>query len=255
MAAYKIVLIRHGESVWNRKNLFTGWADVALTKKGILEAKKAGKMLKKKGYVFDIVFTNLHIRSLKTVQIVLDVLGLNRIPVNKTWRLNERHYGALIGLNKAKTAQKYGEKQVLLWRRSYSIRPPALQMSDKRYSAIVKAYKGVPQKYIPLTESLADTYRRTVPYWKSAIVTAIKEGRRVLIVASHNSLRSLVKYLDKIPDKDILNFTIPTGFPLVYELHGNLKPKRHYYLGNAAEIKKSLAKIAAQGTAQGKARK
>ena len=250
MAAYKIVLLRHGESVWNRKNLFTGWADVALTKKGILEAKKAGKTLKNKGYVFDIVFTNLHIRSLKTVQIVLDVLGLNRIPVKKTWRLNERHYGALIGLNKAETARRYGEGQVLLWRRSYRVRPPALAKTDKRYKAIADAYSEVPKKYIPLAESLADTYRRTVPYWKSTVVPAIKDGKHVLIVASHNSLRSVVKYLDRIPDKHIPKVTIPTGIPLVYELDENMKPKRHYYLGDAVQIKKSLEMISAQGKAK-----
>ena len=249
MAAYKIVLLRHGESVWNRKNLFTGWADVALTRKGVEEAKKAGETLKKKGYVFDIVFTNLHIRSLKTVRVVLDAMGIRRIPVSKTWRLNERHYGALIGLNKAETAHKYGEKQVLLWRRSYRVRPPALKKSDKMYKAIVNTYGDVPKKYIPVGESLADTYRRTVPYWKDIIVPAIKEGKHVLIVASHNSLRSLLKYLDNIPDKAIPKFTIPTGIPLVYELNESMKPKRHYYLGDPNAIKKSLAGIAAQGKA------
>lgn len=249
MAAYKVVLIRHGESTWNRKNLFTGWMDVALTKKGADEAKKAGKVLKEKRYAFDIVFTNLHRRSIKTAQIVLDTLGLNKLPVIKTWRLNERHYGALIGLNKAETAQNYGDKQVLLWRRSYSVRPPVLSKADKRYRAIADTYRGVPTKYLPLTESLADTYRRTVPYWKSTIIPAIKKGKKVLIVASHNSLRSLVKFIDRIPDKDIPEFTIPTGVPLVYELDENMKPKRHYYLATAAEIKRSLRSIAAQGKA------
>lgn len=250
MAAYKVVFIRHGESTWNRKNLFTGWVDVALTQKGIEEARKAGKELKKKGYAFDAVFTNLHKRSLRTVQIVLGILGLARIPVSKTWRLNERHYGALIGLNKAETAQKYGERQVLLWRRSYGVRPPALLKTDKRYKTIVNTYRIVPKKYIPLTESLADTYRRTVPYWKSAIAPAIKEGRKVLVVASHNSLRSLVKHIDGIPDRAIPEFTIPTGVPLVYELNERMEPKRHYYLGNAAQIRKSLSIISAQGKAK-----
>lgn len=249
MATYKVVLLRHGESEWNKKNLFTGWMDVALTKKGADEAKKAGRALKDKRYAFDIVFTNLHRRSIKTAQIVLDTLGLNKLPVIKTWRLNERHYGALIGLNKAETAQKYGDKQVLLWRRSYSIRPPALLKTDRRYKVIADTYRDMPKKYFPLTESLADTYKRTVPYWKNTLIPAIKGNKKVLIVASHNSLRSLVKFIDKIPDKDIPEFTIPTGVPLVYELDGNLKPKRHYYLATAAEIKKSLKSIAAQGKA------
>ena len=247
MPHYKLVLLRHGESIWNRKNLFTGWADVALTRKGAEEASKAGNVLRKGGYDFDVVFTNLHKRSLKTVRIVLGALGLGRIPVNKSWRLNERHYGALIGLNKAETARKYGEKQVLLWRRSYGIRPPALSKNDNRYKAIVNSYRSVPVKCIPLSESLADTYRRTVPYWKSDVMPAIRKGRKVLIVASHNSLRSLVKHIDGISNKDIPKFTMPTGVPLVYEFDADMKPVRRYYLGNAADIRKSLARISAQG--------
>ncbi len=248
MAAYKVVFIRHGESTWNKKNLFTGWVDVPLTEEGIEEAKQAGSELKKNGYFFDVAFTNLHKRSLKTLQLVLGTLGL-KIPVEKSWRLNERHYGALIGLNKAETAKKYGDKQVLIWRRSYSVRPPALKRTDKRYLDIANAYHGVPQKYFPLAESLADTYKRTVPFWSGFIVPEIRAGKRVLVVASHNSLRSLVKYLDNIPEREIPGFTIPTGVPLVYELDERMKPIRHYYLGNEEEIKKSLENIASQGKA------
>jgi 2,3-bisphosphoglycerate-dependent phosphoglycerate mutase len=249
MANFKVVLIRHGESEWNKKNIFTGWYDPDLTKKGLTQAKQAGQTLKKKNYEFDVVFTNLHKRTLKTLKTVLNILGL-KIPIKKTWRLNERHYGALIGLNKSKTAQKYGDEQVHLWRRSYDVRPPALERSDKRYKAIAKMYKGIPRKNLPLRESLSDTYKRTVPYWNKEIVPEIKKGKQVLIVASHNSLRSLVKYLDKISDKRIPNFTIPTGIPLVYELDKNMKPKKHYYLGDTKKIKKLLAVMAAHGKAK-----
>lgn len=248
---YKVVFVRHGESTWNRKNLFTGWVDVPLTGKGVGEARNAGNVLKDKGYVFDVLFTNLHKRSGKTASIIMGILGLRRIPVEKSWRLNERHYGALTGLNKAQTAKKYGERQVLLWRRSYGVRPPALAKSDERYKRIVRTYPGVPRRYIPLGESLADTYRRSVPYWRDSVVPAIKAGKRVLIVASHNSLRSLVKHIDHISDKAIPGFTIPTGVPLVYEFDGKLRPRRHYFLGDTSEIKKSLASIAAQGKAKG----
>ncbi len=250
MAAYKVVFIRHGESTWNRKNLFTGWADVPLTRKGVAEAKKAGKELKKKGYTFDAVFTNLHKRSLRTVQIVLGILSLARVPVSKTWRLNERHYGALIGLNKAETAEKYGEKQVLLWRRSFDVRPPALSRSDKRYVQILKSYPAVPKRLVPVSESLSDTYDRAVPFWEKKIVPAIKKGKSVLVVASHNSLRSLVKHIGKLSKKDIVEFTIPYGIPLVYEFDSSMRPKRHYYLGDAGQIKQTLSGMAAQGKAK-----
>ncbi len=249
MATYKVVLLRHGESEWNKKNLFSGWMDPSLTRKGVKEAEKAGRALKAKHFSFDIAFTNLLQRSIRTTKIVLGILEISKIPMIKTWRLNERHYGALMGLNRAETARKYGDKQVHLWRRSYSVRPPALTRTDRRFKFIEKNYPEVPRKCLPLTESLADTCKRTVPFWKSEIVPAIKQGKRVLVSASHNSLRSLVKHIDKIPDRDIPNFTIPTGVPLVYELDKNLKPIRHYYLGSAAEIKKSLKSIAAQGKA------
>ncbi|MBN2454651.1 2,3-diphosphoglycerate-dependent phosphoglycerate mutase [Candidatus Woesearchaeota archaeon] len=247
--AYKVVFVRHGESLWNKKNLFTGWYDPPLTKKGISEARISALALKKKGYTFDIVFTNLHRRTLKTLQIILGKLRL-KIPVKKTWRLNERHYGALIGLNKAATAKKYGEKQVLLWRRSYSVRPPALSKEDKRYKQIAKTYKSVPRKYLPLRESLADTYKRTIPYWNREIVPAIKSGKKVLVVASGNSLRSLIKKIDCLSEKQILKFAVPYCTPLVYEFDSKMKPKRHYYLAKAAEVKRTLAEMAAQGKAK-----
>ncbi len=249
MAAYKVVFVRHGESTWNRKNLFTGWADVPLTRKGVAEAKEAGKELKRKGFDFDVVFTNLHRRSLETVRVILAVLGL-KIPVRKTWRLNERHYGALIGLNKAETAEKYGEKQVLLWRRSFDVRPPALSRSDKRYVQILKSYPDVPKRLVPVSESLADTYGRAVPFWEEKIVPAIKKGKSVLVVASHNSLRSLVKHIGKLSKRDIVEFTIPCGVPLVYEFDVSMRLKRHYYLGDAAQIRQTLSGMAAQGKAK-----
>lgn len=244
---FRLVLLRHGESLWNKKNLFTGWANVPLTAKGREEARKAGLLLKKEGYKFDIAFTNLHARSQKTAEIVLQVLGLAKIPVRKSWRLNERHYGALIGLNKAETAKKYGDEQVHVWRRSYSARPPALAPGDKRHLEIARTYPEVPKKFLPLAESLDDTYRRSIPFLEQEILPLVKSGRRVLVVASHNSLRSLVKHLDKISEKEIPEYTIPTAVPLVYELDRRLKPIRHYYLGDSAEIRKSLADIAAQG--------
>src|SRR3989338_914913 len=246
----KLVLVRHGESAWNRKNLFTGWTDVGLTKKGVAEARQAGRLLKKKGYAFDIAFTNLHKRTLRTLNIILKELGLTEIPVYKSWRLNERHYGALVGLKKAATARKFGEREVLLWRRSYSLRPPALKKTDRRYLSLIAAYKNLDKRDIPLTESLKDTVRRFLPYWKNTIAPKARKGDRALIVASHNSLRALVKYLDRIPDKDIPEFTIPTGVPLVYEFDRKLKPIRHYYLGNLKEIAKKIKSVAAQGKAK-----
>lgn len=245
----KVVLLRHGESVWNKENRFTGWYDVPLSKKGISEAKRAGRELKKKNYKFDIVFTNIQKRCWQTLQIALTKLG-KRPPIERTWRLNERHYGALTGLNKAQTAKKYGEKQVFLWRRSYSTRPPLLSRSSNMYKKIAATYKSVPKKYLPLAESLADTYKRTVPYWKDTILPAIKSGKKVLVVATGNSLRSLVKYLDKIPEKDIPGFTIPYSVPLVFEFNKNMKPIRHYYLGSMSQIKKTLTGMARQSKAK-----
>jgi 2,3-bisphosphoglycerate-dependent phosphoglycerate mutase len=249
MPVYKVVLLRHGKSAWNEKNLFTGWYNPSLTDEGVMQAKKAGTELKKSGYKFDMVFTNLHKRTLQTLKQVLLVLRQKPI-VEKSWRLNERHYGALIGLNKAETAKKYGEKQVFLWRRSYSVRPPMLQKSDKRYKKISAMYKDVPKENMPLAESLRDTYKRTLPYWNNTIVPAIKSGKKILIVASGNSLRSIVKHLDKIPDNAIPEFTIPYSVPLVYEFGKDMRPIRHYYLGSESEIKKTLQGMAVQGKAK-----
>ncbi len=247
----KLVLIRHGESTWNKANNFTGWTDVPLSEKGKKEAKQAGQILKKKGYTFDIAFDSFLKRSHQTRKLVLEEMGLYRkIPVNKSWRLNERHYGALQGLNKAKTAEKCGEKQVHLWRRGYDVRPPALDKKDKRWPGNQARYRDVPKKYLPLTESLKDTVKRVVPLWKENIVPLLKEGKRVVIFAHGNSLRALVKYLDKISDKNIPHLNIPTGIPLVYELDDKLRPIRHYYLGDKEKIKKAQEKVKKQGKAK-----
>jgi len=237
----KLALLRHGESTWNKENKFTGWTDVPLTEKGIQEAKEAGKILKKEGYTFDVAFTNLLKRAIDTLEIVLEELGITNIPVHKSWRLNERHYGALQGLNKAETITKYGDKQVHLWRRGYDGRPPALTKDDERYPGKDPKYNDLDEKDIPLTESLKDTVARFMPYWEKEIAPIIKSGKKVIISASHNSLRALVKYLDNISDKDVPNLTIPLGIPLVYELDENLKPTKHYYLGNPKEVEKAKA--------------
>ena len=244
---YKIVLLRHGESVWNKENRFTGWTDVDLTKKGIEEAREAGRTLKDKGFIFDLVFTSVLIRANHTLELTLKEMNLSNIPVIKTWRLNERHYGALQGLNKAETAQKHGEKQVLIWRRSYDIQPPALEKTDDRYPGNDPLYNDVPEQDLPTTECLKDTVVRFLPAWNDQIVPEIKKGKQVLIVAHGNSLRALVKYLDKISDEEIVGLNIPTGVPLVYELNKNLKPLKHYYLGDQEEIAKKAAAVAAQG--------
>lgn len=246
----KLVLLRHSESTWNKANRFTGWTDVGLTKKGVKEAIEAGKILKKKGYIFDIAFTSVLKRAIQTLKPVLKQLNLKKIPIEYSWRLNERHYGALQGLNKAETAKKYGEKQVMLWRRSYSTRPPALKKTDLRYSGKDPLYKNLKAKDIPLTECLKDTVKRVLPYWNKTIVPTLKSGKKVLIAAHGNSLRALVKYLDKISDKDIVNLNIPTGIPLVYELNKNFKPIRHYYLGDKKKILEAEAKVANQGKAK-----
>jgi 2,3-bisphosphoglycerate-dependent phosphoglycerate mutase len=243
----KLVLLRHGESTWNKANKFTGWTDVPLTKKGVKEAKEAGQTLKKEGYDFDIVFTNVLKRAVKTTDIVLKELDL-RIPVLESWQLNERHYGALQGLNKSEMALKFGEAQVLKWRRSYDIKPPALKKDDKRYPGNDKKYKSL--KKLPLTESLKDTVARVLPYWKKKIVPELKYDKKILVSASGNSLRALVKIIDNISEKKIVNFNIPTGIPLVYELDKNFKANKHYFLGDAAEIKKKMAKVRDQGKAK-----
>lgn len=244
---YKVVLLRHGESIWNKENRFTGWTDVDLSEKGKEEAKKAGEVLKSEGFTFDIAYTSVLKRAIRTLWIVLDEMDLMWIPVIRHWRLNERHYGALQGLNKAETAKKYGEEQVKIWRRSYDIQPPALEKSDPRYPGYDPRYKELTESELPLTECLKDTVARFVPYWEGTIAPMVKSGKRVLIVAHGNSLRALVKYLDNIPDSEIVELNIPTGIPLVYELDENLKPIKHYYLGNPEEIEKAAAAVAAQG--------
>jgi 2,3-bisphosphoglycerate-dependent phosphoglycerate mutase len=226
----KVVLLRHGESVWNQENRFTGWTDVDLSEKGVEEAKVAGKTLKKNGFCFDAAHTSVLKRAIRTLWIVMDEMDLMWIPVRKSWMLNERHYGALQGLNKAETAGRYGERQVFLWRRSYDVPPPALELSDPRSSAGDPKYADCCIGNVPLTESLKDTYERVVRYWFSAIVPEIAMSRRILIVAHGNSLRALVKYLDNIPDYEIPELNIPTGIPLVYEFNDRMMPVRRYYI-------------------------
>lgn len=243
----KLVLLRHGESIWNKENRFTGWTDVDLTKKGIEEAHKAGKVLKKEGFVFDMAYTSVLQRAVKTLWITLEEMDQVWIPITNTWRLNERHYGALQGLNKAETAKKHGEEQVKIWRRSYDIQPPALEKSDKRYPGYDPRYKDVPKKDLPIAECLKDTVERFMPYWKEEIAPQLKKGKRIMITAHGNSLRAIVKYLDKISNKDILELNIPTGIPLIYELDKKLKPIRHYFLGDKAMLKAAMEKVASQG--------
>jgi 2,3-bisphosphoglycerate-dependent phosphoglycerate mutase len=243
----KLVLLRHGESQWNRENRFTGWTDVDLSEAGVVEARKAGRQLKADGYAFDIAYTSVLKRAVRTLWIALEELDQLWLPEVKDWRLNERHYGALQGLNKAEMAGKYGEKQVLVWRRSYDTPPPPLDASDPRYEAGDPRYAGIK---VPLTECLKDTVARVVPYWEQEIAPAIRSGRRVLIAAHGNSLRALVKHLDDIPDDKIVSLNIPTAAPLVYELDDNLKPLKQYYLGDADEIARRAASVAAQGKAK-----
>ena len=243
----KLVLLRHGESEWNRENRFTGWTDVDLSAAGIAEAHAAGKLLKREGYAFDLAFTSVLKRAIRTLWLALDELGQMWLPVEKSWRLNERHYGDLQGLNKAEMAAKFGEQQVLIWRRSYDMPPPALAKDDKRYEGRDARYAGI---LVPTTECLKDTVARVVPYWESTIAPAVRSGRRVLIAAHGNSMRALVKHLDGISDDAIVGLNIPTGIPLVYELDSSLKPVRHYYLGDQAEVERRLASVAAQGKAK-----
>ncbi len=244
---YKVVLLRHGESTWNQENRFTGWTDVDLNEKGIGEAKASGKILKAEGYDFDIAYTSVLKRALRTLWLCLDEMDRLWIPVEKNWRLNERHYGALQGLNKAETAEKHGEDQVLVWRRSYDIPPPSLEKTDERYPGNFPAYKDVDEADLPTTESLKLTVDRFLPYWFDTIAPMIKTGKKVLIAAHGNSLRALVKYLDNVSEEDIIKLNIPTGVPLVYELDEDLKPIKHYYLGDADEIAAKAAAVAAQG--------
>ena len=243
---HKLVLIRHGESIWNKENLFTGWTDVDLSEKGVEEAREGGRILKERGYIFDIAFTSALKRAIRTLWIVMDEMDLMWIPVIRDWRLNERHYGALQGLNKAEMAEKFGEKQVKIWRRSYDIRPPALEKTDPRNPAKDLRYKELKKEQVPLTECLKDTVERFLPCWHNVIAPIVGSGKRVLIAAHGNSLRALVKYLDNIPDDVIPEVNIPTGMPLVYELEDDLKPIKNYYLGDPEKVKKAMEAVAGQ---------
>ncbi len=237
---YKVVLLRHGESVWNKENLFTGWTDVDLSDKGVEEAHTAAKLLSEGGFTFDIAFTSVLKRAIRTLWIVMQDMDLMWIPVVRSWRLNERHYGDLQGLNKAQTAAKFGEEQVHVWRRSYDTPPPALSRDDERYPGKDRRYAHMPTDEVPLTECLKDTVERFLPYWVDAIVPAIKEGKKVIIAAHGNSLRALVKYLDNISDEEIPGLNIPTGVPLVYELDQDMHPIKHYYLGDQAAVEAAI---------------
>jgi 2,3-bisphosphoglycerate-dependent phosphoglycerate mutase len=243
---YKVVLLRHGESTWNKLNLFTGWTDVDLSEKGLEEGKQAGVVLKKEGYTFDIAFTSVLKRAIKTLNLALEGLDLLWIPVIKSWKLNERHYGALQGLDKAQTAEKYGIDQVKIWRRSYDVPPPALELTDERYPGNDPRYADLKKNEIPLTESLKLTVDRFLPYWHDTIAPVIKTGKKVIIAAHGNSLRALVKYLDNVSESEITELNIPTGVPLVYELDADLKPIKHYYLGDQEAINAAINAVANQ---------
>ena len=245
-----LVLLRHGESTWNKENRFTGWTDVDLSPHGATEAHEGGRLLKAEGLTFDVAYTSVLKRAIKTLWIALDELDLAWIPIVNRWRLNERHYGALQGLNKAETAAEFGEDQVRIWRRSYDVPPPALTQDDPRWPGHDPRYKGMDAADIPLAECLKDTVARFLPFWHETVVPALKSGQRVVIAAHGNSLRALVKYLDNISDDDIVELNIPTGIPLVYELDDDLRPLRHYYLGDAEAVAKAAAAVAAQGQAK-----
>ncbi len=240
----KIVLLRHGESIWNGENRFTGWADVDLTEKGVAEAKKAGELMRNAGLVFDLAHTSVLKRAIKTLWLALEQLDLMWIPVRHSWRLNERHNGALEGLNKAETTAKFGEAQVLAWRRGFDTTPPAISVDDPRHPGSDPRYRGLPASQVPLTECLKDTVARVLPYWNQSIAPDVRAGKRILIATHENSLRALVKHLDKISDHDIIGLNIPNGVPLVYELDDTLKPIRHYYLSGAAEGEESMQTVA-----------
>ena len=246
----QLVLLRHGESTWNRENRFTGWTDVDLTEQGVAEAKSAGRALRENGFVFDVAHTSVLKRAIRTLWIVLDEMDLMWIPVYRSWRLNERHYGALQGLNKAETAAKFGDEQVLVWRRSYDVPPPALEPSDPRHPGKDPRYAHLDPGELPLTECLKDTVGRFLPYWRETIAPIVAAGQRVIVAAHGNSLRALVKYLDGIGDAEIVGLNIPTGIPLVYELTDDLKPLRHYYLGDPEKIARAVQAVANQGKAK-----
>ena len=242
----KLVLLRHGESIWNLENKFTGWTDVGLSDKGISEGHLAAESLKKEGFTFDVAYTSVLKRAIETLWIVLKGMDLMWIPVNRSWRLNERHYGDLQGLNKLETVKKFGEEQVLIWRRSYDIQPPELSKEDRRYPGNDPRYKDLNSEELPLAECLKDTVDRFLPYWHNEIVPSLKEGKKVIIAAHGNSLRALVKYLDNVSDEDILKLNIPTGIPLVYELDDDLKAVKHYYLGDPEVLKQAIESVAQQ---------
>lgn len=243
----KLVLLRHGQSTWNRENRFTGWTDVDLTPQGVEEAHESARLLRAEGFGFDVAFTSVLKRAVRTLWIVLDDLDLMWLPVHRDWRLNERHYGALQGLNKAEMAEEHSEEQVKVWRRSYATPPPALTAEDSRHPGRDQRYAGLSPSELPLTEALKHTVDRFLPYWHETIVPAVKAGQRVLIVAHGNSLRALVKYLDDVPEEEIVELNIPTGIPLVYELDDALKPLKHYYLGDPEAIRRAAEAVAAQG--------
>jgi len=243
---YKLVLVRHGESIWNKENLFTGWTDIDLSEKGLNEAIQCGRLLKESNYTFDVAFTSYLKRAIKTLYLIQEEMDLLWIPVYKSWRLNERHYGELQGLNKLETVEKYGEEQVKIWRRSYDVPPPKLEKTDKRYPGNDSKYKELSEDEIPLTESLKDTVKRFVPYWENEIKPFIKQGKKVIIVAHGNSLRALIKHLESVNEKDIVELNIPTGIPLVYELNEDIKPFNKYYLGDEEYVKKATELVANQ---------
>jgi len=249
---YKLVLLRHGESTWNRENRFTGWTDVDLSEKGVKEAHAAGSLLMDEGFTFDVAYTSVLKRAIRTLWITLDNMDLMWIPVHRSWRLNERHYGGLQGLNKAETAAEYGDEQVFIWRRSYDVAPPELAPDDERSPANDRRYADLSDDELPLTECLKETVARFLPYWEKEIAPAIKSGKRVLIAAHGNSIRALVKKLDNISDEDISRLNIPTGVPLVYELDEDLRPIRHYYLGDQEAIRAAMDTVANQGKAERK---
>ena len=247
---YKLVLIRHGESTWNLENRFTGWTDVDLTPTGVEQARNAGRLLKAEGYEFDVAYTSVLKRAIRTLWLALDEMDRTWLPVVKAWQLNERHYGGLQGLNKADMAKQYGDEQVLIWRRSYDTPPPALEANDPRSERGDARYAALQPEQIPLTECLKDTVARVMPFWNEALAPAIRSGKRVVVSAHGNSIRALVKYLDGISDADIVGLNIPNGIPLVYELDAELKPIRHYYLGDAEAAAKAAAAVAQQGSAR-----
>lgn len=247
---YKLVLVRHGESIWNQENRFTGWKDVDLSAKGVNEARAAGDLLRDEGFVFDIAFTSVLRRAIRTLQIILNEMEISWIPVVKSWRLNERHYGALQGMNKSEMAAQFGEEQVLIWRRSYDTPPPAIEIDDERYEGKSPRYAELKDGEFPLTECLKDTVERVLPFWDEQIAPAIRSGKRVIIAAHGNSIRALVKHLDEIPDAQIVNLNIPTGIPLVYELDENLKPIKSEYLGDPETIAKAQLAVQNQGKAK-----